>query len=377
MRAVIYGAGNIGRGFLAQMLYESNCAITFIDVVDAVVDGINREGKYPIHLTQSQHIDTVWVDHVRAVHGSQLFDVIEAVSGADVIITAVGAGALRFIAKGLAYGILRRMSKGLPPINIIICENLYHAQHRLRELVEQYVPQPLRNRVSAYVGYCIASVGRMVPVQTDELRRGNALAVAVEPYCHLPVDADAVVGTLPDIQHIEPEHHFEFFIKRKLYIHNLGHCAAAYMGYRAGYTYISEAISDSEIRAFARYVMKQSADGLAAQYSIPAASHEALDAHIDDLLERFANTALRDTVARVGNDLRRKLSPEDRVMGALNMLRSMGLPHDGAVRVCAAALRFDVDNAVELGAEAILREICKITDDALREQILRTYHEMN
>ena len=46
--------------------------------------------------------------------------------------------------------------------------------------------------------------------------------------------------------------------------------------------------------------------------------------HIDDLLKRFINKALGDTIYRVGRDLLRKLGPEDRLAGAIKM----GLVHN-------------------------------------------------
>ena len=45
MLAVQFGAGNIGRGFIAALLRESNYDVVFADVVDSIVDKINSEKK--------------------------------------------------------------------------------------------------------------------------------------------------------------------------------------------------------------------------------------------------------------------------------------------------------------------------------------------
>ena len=45
MKAVMYGAGNIGRGFIGQRLFLSGYHTTFIDVNDTVVNLINTEKK--------------------------------------------------------------------------------------------------------------------------------------------------------------------------------------------------------------------------------------------------------------------------------------------------------------------------------------------
>ncbi|MCL1855982.1 MAG: mannitol dehydrogenase, partial [Clostridia bacterium] len=45
MKAVVYGAGNIGRGFIGHLLYESGFYTTFIEVNKAVVRKINQEKR--------------------------------------------------------------------------------------------------------------------------------------------------------------------------------------------------------------------------------------------------------------------------------------------------------------------------------------------
>jgi len=53
---------------------------------------------------------------------------------------------------------------------------------------------------------------------------------------------------------------------------------------------------------------------------------ESLTDHIDDLLTRFQNKALGDTLFRVGSDLKRKLGPEDRITGAIKIAQDLNLP---------------------------------------------------
>ena len=46
--AVMYGAGNIGRGFIGALLAHSGYHVTFIDVAEDVIDAINALGRYPV-----------------------------------------------------------------------------------------------------------------------------------------------------------------------------------------------------------------------------------------------------------------------------------------------------------------------------------------
>jgi mannitol-1-phosphate 5-dehydrogenase len=47
-KAVMYGAGNIGRGFIGQLFSESGYHVVFIDIADSVVDRLNKDGCYPV-----------------------------------------------------------------------------------------------------------------------------------------------------------------------------------------------------------------------------------------------------------------------------------------------------------------------------------------
>ena len=65
-----------------------------------------------------------------------------------------------------------------------------------------------------------------------------------------------------------------------------------------------------------------------------------LEEHADDLLDRFRNRALGDTVHRAGRDLYRKLARNDRLVGAILLGRKHGLPTHAISRVVAAAVHF-------------------------------------
>jgi len=62
---------------------------------------------------------------------------------------------------------------------------------------------------------------------------------------------------------------------------------------------------------------------------------ESLTAHIDDLLKRFQNKSLGDTIFRVGCDLKRKLGKEDRLSGAIHLAKELKLPYDLILNVKA------------------------------------------
>ena len=341
MKAVMYGAGNIGRGFIGQLFNLSGYEVVFIDVDEKVVGEINLRKRYPVKIVSNDEIHEEWVENVRAVNGMDADAAAGEISGADIVATAVGARVLPKIAPVIAAGLKLRFKAGGAPLNIIICENLLDSGPYLKKLIKDELPEPLCGAVEEKVGFVEASVGRMVPVMTEEMRGDNLLRVWVEPYNSLPVDKDAFVGGVPPIMNLKPFSPFDFYIKQKLFVHNLGHAACAYLGKISGYQFIWQAVGDEKIKAAAKQAMRESADALSKHYSVSVCD---IENHIEDLLNRFGNKALSDSVARVGRDPLRKLSPDDRLAGAAAFCKSENLPYEGILKVIAAALLFFDEN---------------------------------
>ena len=215
----------------------------------------------------------------------------------------------------------------------------------------------------------------MVPVQTEEMKDGDPLRVCVERYGFLPVDKDAFKGEIPDIPNLVPYAPFDFYLKRKLYIHNMGHATCAYLGDILGLSYIYEAIDRAEIYITVKNAMLESAQALARQYGAPI---QPLMDHIDDLLNRFTNAALGDTCQRVGGDPARKLSPEDRLIGAGKLALSLGItPSYIAVGAAAGLRRYLEENTMEQteeNAAQVLSQVSGLEENGtLAKMILEMY----
>ena len=97
-QAIMYGAGNIGRGFIGQLLHMSGYEISFIDVNMTVVDKLNSDGKYPIYITEGEGYSEYTVTGVHGVNGRDNEAIAEAMADADIMATAVGVNILKFIA---------------------------------------------------------------------------------------------------------------------------------------------------------------------------------------------------------------------------------------------------------------------------------------
>ncbi len=275
-KAVMYGAGNIGRGFIGKVFSDSGYEVCFIDVVDGIVAEINKKKQYTVKLVSNAGQREEIVKNIRAVNGNNIGEVADAIFSADIMATAVGVNVLPLIVKPICMGLKKRFDSGKGPLNIIICENLIDAHKYLRSLISNELGEKYINPIENNLGLVEASIGRMVPVMTDEKREGELLKIWVEPYAQLPVDKEAFIGEIPQLNGLEPFSPFGFYIKRKLFIHNLGHSMCAYLGWQKGYDYIYECVEDEKIRLLTEKAMKAAGLALNKEYQVPFAEIEVI-----------------------------------------------------------------------------------------------------
>jgi mannitol-1-phosphate 5-dehydrogenase len=382
MRSVVqFGAGSIGRGFMAHLFCEAGFEVVFVDVEPQLVAGLNRRGRYPLRLVGPERFETIEIGPVRAVDARDGAAVAAELAAADLACTAVGVAVLPRLAPVLAQGLARRAERGDAPLNVLLCENQLRCSDLLRGLVEKALPAA-PTALLPRLGLVETVVARMVPVLPPGERAADPLLVVAEDYHHLPVDRSGSVGPLPDIPGIEPVDHLLPWAERKLYTHNMGHAAAAYLGHRFGCARIDQAMAAPAVAAAVEGAMAEVGEALCRKHGF---ERPAMRAYVADLRRRFRNAALGDTVARVGRDPLRKLGPHDRLVGALWLCLDQGVEPRQVLAAIAAALAYDAPEdpgAVTLqarlageGLDAVLAEVCGLPPDGEAAGMIRAARE--
>jgi mannitol-1-phosphate 5-dehydrogenase len=338
MKIVVSGAGNIGRSFVGQLFARAGYRVVFVDVDTSLIAALNREGRYRIEV-RDRNPDTIWVEGVSALDGRNTEAVGKELAAADIAATAVGASALPHIYPTIASGLLLRHQTGMPPLDIIICENLRNAAEAFAAGLRALLPDDFP--LAQSVGLIETSIGKMVPIMPEEARRQDPLLLYAEAYNTLILDAKAFKNPIPDVPGLDPKQNMAAYVDRKAFIHNCGHAACAYLGYLANpaWRYTWQAVADERVQEATRTVMWESARALIHRYPDEFTEVNQRD-HIEDLLLRFANQALGDTIYRVGRDLPRKLAREDRMIGALLMDAAEGVPAPFTALATAAGFLF-------------------------------------
>ena len=331
MEAVHFGAGNIGRGFIGQVLHEAGYGVTFVDIQDTVVEALKSQGRYEVILANETGT-RIPVEGVTALHSVEEAEaVVERLATADLVTTAVGPSVLPILAPAIAQGLTERAKRGGEPVNVVACENMIGGSQALREYVLENAADG--GTIDGVAGFPNAAVDRIVPEQTT-----SGIDVLVEPFYEWVVDASQVAGRRPEIPGITYVEAIGPYIERKLLTVNTGHATTAYLGYAAGKRTIDEALRDERIHDMATKTLEETGTLLVREHGFDPEEHAEYRRKV---LARFENPRISDDVARVARTPIRKLGRNERFVSPALRLLKMGERPVYLATVIVAMLRYD------------------------------------
>lgn len=337
MKAVHFGAGNIGRGFIGLLLHQAGFDVVFADVAEGLIAQLRASDSYTVHAV-GENPEDITVSGYTAVNSAHEPDELtRQIAEADVTTTAVGAHILRFIAPAIAAGIAARPADA-PPLAVMACENAINATDILRAEVEKaYEGEDLARRAV----FANTAVDRIVPAQDPNA----GLDVTVGSFCEWVVERTPFHGAEPEIPGATYVDDLSPYIERKLFTLNTGHAATAWYGWAAGHQTIAAAIEDPSIRARVEALLAETSALLVAVHDFDPAVQKA---YVDKTLSRFANPYLPDPPVRVGRSPLRKLSRDERIVGPAAALAERGMDHTALLKAFAAALAFTPEGDEEV-----------------------------
>ena len=362
MRIVIIGAGRVGCGALGMALALQGHELVFAARRDDLVDSINRHG-YDV-VTKGAITTRVEIRGVRAVNVTRP-EFAHEVAQADQVYTTVRPDNLPGIAPALAEAILHRVNSGVTrTLDVFCCENIKNAGSQLERLIFTNVPFQYAQQVQDLIGFNSAVSDRVV--SNSEKDPEGRYVFTADAMGDVLFDTLQIKGDFDILPPLKGLDNFPACIEEKLYVLNSGHAVCAYLGHRQGYTYIHEAMADEAINRSVVGAMLEAQRALQSKYG--RTLHYA--GFINEILASFSNSALMDTIARVGRDPIRKLQADDRLIGPAKLAYRYGFTPTYLMQGCAAALNFeqkDDPQAMELqklidenGIEQTLDTVCQL-----------------
>lgn len=366
-KAIQFGAGNIGRGFLGQLFFQSGFETVFVEARDDLVSLINKKRQYELGILSAQPHEIV-IRNIRAVNTRNQDEVSKEIESADIMATAVKSENLAFVSLLVCSGMIIRAKNGITkPLNLLLGENLPDASRVFKDYLLQNCPLDYREYIDSHLGLVDTIISRMVPIVPFSISFKEPLYIMAEEYDKLFVNKNAFIGKVPDMKGMVPVENFNAYQEQKLYTNNTGHAVCAYLGHQKGYKYIWEAIRDEEVKKIVRGAMMETGQALVKKHHFKMGEQERF---IDEFLFRLDNPALGDTIDRVGRDPIRKLSFQERLIGAAKFARKYEIVPTNLCIGIAAAFKFMVkgdkesekltEYLKEKGIDWVLKEICHV-----------------
>ena len=125
MKALHFGAGNIGRGFVGVILHNAGYDLVFADVAAPLIDALSAQDSYTVHEVGQDPKDITVTNFIGVNSATDKESLLGHIADADIITTAVGPTVLKLIAPTIAEGLQYRakVNPTAPKVAVMACEN--------------------------------------------------------------------------------------------------------------------------------------------------------------------------------------------------------------------------------------------------------------
>lgn len=337
MRAVHFGAGNIGRGFIGETLAANGFGIDFVDVNSTIINELNKRGEYDIQLAAPGK-KKIHISNVDGINNAKDPDkVVDAIKKTDMITTAIGPKILAIIAPLIAKGLTARVKWGnKQPLDVIACENMIGGSQHLKDEVYKHLDDAIKPEIDKYIGFPNAAVDRIVPIQHND----DPLFVSVEDFKEWVIDQSQMKNKSIVLKGVDYAPDLEPYIERKLFSVNTGHATVAYTGKNLGYSTIGDAIKDPFVLKQVKRVLSETRSLLYAKWNKEFTMKSLEDYH-KKILSRFQNPYISDDIARVGRTPIRKLGYNERFIRPIRELKARKLDYSALMETVGRIYHFD------------------------------------
>ena len=120
---LVIGAGNIGRGVIGGLFFESGYHLYIYDIMEERMKQLKEQGTYLIERVGANNKRRVLVDDFDVLDCSDTVDLIEHMKKVDLIACCVYEGAFQSICQNLKEAIEYRTEQEAAPLNILLCVN--------------------------------------------------------------------------------------------------------------------------------------------------------------------------------------------------------------------------------------------------------------
>ena len=323
-KILFYGAGAIGRGYLAPIFNKLGYEIFFVDKNPKIVNELKKRNSYKTAFTEQNNYKIITTNYKKAFFLGEEDNFLNKI---DIVISCAGPNNIKEFAHKL---------KKIP--TIISFENERESVDNLKKLS--------KNK-NCYFG---------IP---DVITSNNACEelLKIDPLCLISEKGDIAIEkgnfTLPKEIPVYSNENLEKYWNCKFYIHNMPHAVVAFLGKLVGVTYVHEAMQIPIIN----YITKSAMNSIKNAMKIKKmADDEFIEFYAEKEIKRFANTKLFDTISRVGREPIRKLKGSDRLIQSAKFIQETNQNSDAinlTIKIALCLLIMFAACGCRLGARSL------------------------
>lgn len=324
---LVIGAGNIGRGVIGGLFYESGYHLYLYDIMAERMEQLKKQGTYLIERVGAEEKRRVLVKGFDVLDCSDEKDLVLHMEQVDLIACCVYEGAFESIAQNLAQAIKVRSRENAGNFNILLCVNALGApdffEKRLGELLKG--DEEALAYLKEKTGICQVMVGMAAMPSSKELMEEDPFAVTTKLDGHIGIDAEAFKGEFPEAEQVGKSVKAKAQIYRKVYTGNMKHCMTAFLGKAKGCTYIADTYDDPWINDCISGAFYEAEEAVSREYGF---TEEERKEWVDFIMNAPKNRNLKDEIRRVAAGPKGKLSRGNRFTGpALLCMKHHILPY--------------------------------------------------
>ncbi|WP_067143187.1 mannitol-1-phosphate 5-dehydrogenase [Oceanivirga salmonicida] len=381
MRNLHFGAGNIGRGFIAQILNDNNYEINFVDIDDTIINELKNRDTYNIKILDKNVIEKV-INNFNGIHIKNEKKLLyKVLLESELITTAIGPNVLPIIAKDIAEAFkIKYKENNTKKLDVIACENMIDGSSFLQKKIFEYLNEKEKEFILKYVAFPNAAVDRIVPQQSHK----DKLLVEVEKFSEWIIEELKI--KVPDNKNIKGVHYVSDlspYIERKLFTVNTGHAALSYIANYKGIKIVNEGLKDKSIKNQLLLVLNETKELLLKKWNF---NKKDLTDYVNNVIKRFENPYIIDETSRVCRTPIRKLGYNERFIKPIRECKERGLEINNLATICSYILKYrSVDDQQslelekmlnEIPVEKVFKQITGLEDDEIINLVVKNYNEL-
>ena len=196
---LIWGAGKIGRGFIADLFYKARYQLSFVDSNRELIQRLNTQQQYTlVNLPSLEEKEEVIIKNFQAFHIDEKDQIFQKLKECSILSLVVFPSDFKQVAKDIAPIIERRsLEKINQPLDILISTNILNPSEKFKENLFIELSESGKEYFNQHIGLVDTLIIRMGIEPPPETKEKDHLVVLTYGYPYIILDKETFKSESP------------------------------------------------------------------------------------------------------------------------------------------------------------------------------------